>query len=176
MSYHTMHLSTHRHVLAEKADGSVVPITLAVCQKMDDATGKYTFTGMVRVREGHNAGAKVSVLKQEREVVNGLMVPGIIINEQCEIQAFNRAASKLLGYDLAEVLGSNVKMIVPPAHAAKHDSYIDNYLKTGVAKVIGKERILAARRKDGKLIKIQLSVTEKSDGDKKFFTGMFHGV
>lgn len=36
---------------------------------------------------------------------------------------------------MTEVLGKNVKMLMDPQHASRHDEYIANYLKTGVAKV-----------------------------------------
>lgn len=92
------------------------------------------------------------------------------------IQAFNTAAHKLLGYTLDEVLGQNINMLVAAPHREKHDQYIQNYLTTRIAKVIGKERDVIAQHKSGGLIRVRLSVTERRDGAKVFFTGMLHST
>jgi hypothetical protein len=104
---------------------------------------------------------------------------------------------------LIEVVGRNVNMLMNDADAAKHDEYLSNYMRTNVAKVIGKERVLMvcvcacvhyaglhlttqfppppppaalsqAKHKNGTLIEIQLSVTEQVDNGKKLWTGMMH--
>ena len=160
-----------RDVLAEKKDGSIVNVNLCVSEQ-DGDDGKI-FTGIIRERKEQ---MRQSVLAQQRQVLHNLLVPSIIIDSTGMIQGFNKAASKALGYDMTEVLGKNVKMLMDPQHASRHDEYIANYLKTGVAKVIGKERQVFAKSKRGTLTKIRLSVTEFNDGEKKYFTGMLHLV
>ena len=90
------------------------------------------------------------------------------------VQAFNKGAEDLLGYMLIDVVGRNVSMLMNDADASKHDEYLATYLRTGQVKVIGKERVLQAKHKNGTLVEIQLSVTEQTDGGKKLWTGMMH--
>jgi PAS domain S-box-containing protein len=177
-NYATTNKSTvigkNRPLICELSDGSIVPINLSVSE-VTLPSGKKIFTGIIRKREVHNRKEK-TLLQQEREVVNGLYVASIIVDEKGLVQAFNKSAQKIFGYDLSEILGQNVKVITGP-HKDKHDQYIRNYLETGVAKVIGKERELVTTNKFNQNIKIKLSVVEKKDEDgKRFFTGMLHQV
>jgi PAS domain-containing protein len=64
-------------------------------------------------------------------------------------------------------------MIVGAEHAARHDQYLERYLRTGEARVMGSKRELSARRKDGSEFIIQLSLVEVhvADGDERMFCG-----
>ena len=85
---------------------------------------------------------------------------------------FNKAAQQFWGFSLVEVVGKNVKMLMPADEGAKHDEYLQNYLKTGVAKIIGTGRDVVALTKDGEYKTVHLSVAERKDGDQRIFTGM----
>lgn len=73
----------------------------------------------------------------------------ISINENKEVIFFNKSAERMFGYSRSEVLGKNVKMIVPIEHQGHHDGYVDANLRTGTNKVIGTGRDLEMVRKDG---------------------------
>ena len=51
------------------------------------------------------------------------------------IHAFNAASQEMFGYTLLEVVGKNVKMLMPAPDKNRHDTYLENYIKTGKAKV-----------------------------------------
>ncbi|MDH5400481.1 MAG: PAS domain S-box protein, partial [Cyclobacteriaceae bacterium] len=96
-------------------------------------------------------------LKQETakaiERMNGTLdqaVDAVVtINSDKIVTFFNKMAEKMFGWDREEVLGNNVKMIVPVEHQRPHDGYVDANMNTGVNKVVGVGRDLEMTRKDG---------------------------
>src|SRR4051812_44189891 len=76
-------------------------------------------------------------------------VEGIItIDDHGIIESVNAAAERIFGYSENEIIGKNVSMLMPSPHREAHDGYINNYLLTGRAKIIGIGREVAGRRKD----------------------------
>ena len=99
-------------------------------------------------------------------------VEGIItIDERGTIESFNRASETIFGYPAAEVVGKNVSVLMAAPHREQHDGYIENYKQTGHAKIIGIGRETFARKKDGTLFPIDLSVSEVKLSDRRIFTG-----
>lgn len=104
-------------------------------------------------------------------------VDGIItIDTEGIIQSFNRAAEKVFGYNVQEVLGKNVNILMPAPHHENHDRYISNYLETGEKQIIGTGREVRGKRKDGTTFPIELSVSEVKWGDEKFFSGIIKDI
>ena len=66
---------------------------------------------------------------------------------------------------------------MPDDHASRHDGYLDAYLETGVRKIIGIGREVIARRKDGGLIDVELSIGEwRDDAGRRFFAGALRDI
>jgi len=168
-------MNSSRNVTALHADGSQLQVNLSLSEKQNKE-GETIFIGLLSsVKASVKSGKSSSVLQMTRRLINSMTVPGIVINDQGIIQAFNRSAEKMLGFALIDVVGRNVNMLMNDDDAPKHDDYLQHYLTTGEERVIGKERIVQAKHKSGKLIKVQLSVTVAEDEDgKKIFTGMLH--
>ncbi len=61
----------------------------------------------------------------------------IVIDEDGIVGSFSAAAAQLFGYGPEEVIGRNVKMLMPAPYREKHDGYIGRYLETGEARIIG---------------------------------------
>jgi len=164
-----------RDVVAQKKDGSFLPINLSVTEQQY-AGGRRLFTGILREFEERVSQDK-SVLQQEREVLDNLVVPALIIGEKGNILGVNSAAQTLLGYTMIELINKNVKMIMTPTDAAHHDAYLATYLRTNKARVLGLGRDVVAQGKGGKLITVRLSVTEKMDEQqKRLFTGIMQKI
>ena len=88
------------------------------------------------------------------------------------IQFVNPAAETLFGYEIKELLGKNIKQLMPSPHRQMHDDYIENYLQTGIKKIIGKGRQLLGERKDGSQFPMYLSVGEIQLEHTHLFAGL----
>jgi two-component system sensor kinase FixL len=104
-------------------------------------------------------------------------VDGIItINDLGIVQSFNKAAERIFGYSAREVIGNNVNMLMPLPYREEHDTYVDNYLRTGNRKIIGTGREVAGRRKDGSPFPLYLAVSEVWVGERRIFTGIVRDI
>jgi len=104
-------------------------------------------------------------------------VDGIItISEQGMVEALNPAAEKLFGYAAADVIGQNVKMLMPDPYRKEHDGYLANYRHTGQRKIIGIGREVIGQRKDGSTFPMDLAVGEVQLGDRRLFTGIVRDI
>jgi two-component system sensor kinase FixL len=104
-------------------------------------------------------------------------VDGIVtIDERGIVQSFNPAAARLFGFTAEEVIGQNVKILMPAAFRDHHDAYIATYLCTGERKIIGIGREVAGQRKDGTTFPLDLAVSEVHLRDGRVFTGIVRDI
>jgi two-component system, LuxR family, sensor kinase FixL len=100
----------------------------------------------------------------------------IVINEYGLIQSFSVAAERLFGYVAAEVLGKNIKMMMPAPYRDNHDHYMARYLRTGEKRIIGIGRVVVGERKDGSTFPMELAVGEMASGRTRYFTGFIRDL
>lgn len=100
----------------------------------------------------------------------------ITIDEQRTIVSVNPMVETLFGYSKDELIGQNIKMLMPEPYHSNHDGYVGNYLNTGKKKVIGIGREVKGMHKDGTTFPLYLSVGEAIVGDERFFTGILHDM
>lgn len=100
----------------------------------------------------------------------------IAIDEEGLIQSLNPAALSLFGYEARELIGRNVSMLMPEPHRSEHDRYIENYLRTGEAKMIGVGREAEAVRRDGTIFPAEISVSETSSEGPRLFVGVVRDI
>lgn len=104
-------------------------------------------------------------------------VDGIItIDEQGIMLYVNPAAERLFGYKADEVLGKNIRMLMPQSYAEHHDEYLARYLRSGQATIVGVIREVVGLRSDGTEFPMELSVSEIHLGDTRLFTGVLHDI
>ncbi len=98
----------------------------------------------------------------------------ITIDRHGLIETANRATEKMFGYSAAELLGQNIKLLMPKPYCDEHDGYISRYHDTGQERILNTPRELVALRKDGSIFPIDLSVTQVDHTG--FFTGIIRDI
>ncbi|MFM9938116.1 MAG: PAS domain S-box protein [Hyphomicrobiaceae bacterium] len=127
----------------------------------------------VLARSNERLEAEVLERTRQLEAMYDAAVNAILtIDPRGLIQSINTATTRLLGYSRAELLGQNVRIIMPEPYASRHDGYIEAYLQTGRKKIIGIGREVMARRKDGITFPIYLSISEFEVNGRRYFTGI----
>jgi len=100
----------------------------------------------------------------------------VVIDEAGLILSFSAAAEKMFGYSESDVVGQNVKMLMPSPDRERHDQYLINYLTTGKRKIIGIGRVTTALHSDGNTFPIELAVGEAWSGGRRIFTGFIRDL
>jgi PAS domain S-box-containing protein len=121
----------------------------------------------------HDSEMKMLV---ERRILNSVLqtvADGIInITPIGIIVRFNHAAELMFGYTAQEVIGKNITMLMPERFSRDHHIYLNNYLTTGVKKVIGIGRRVAGLRRNGQEFPLHLSISEMKEDGEHLFTGI----
>ena len=100
-------------------------------------------------------------------------VDGIVIMDECgSVIVFNPACERLFGYSANEVIGRNVKMLMPPIYADEHDQYLKKYKESREPKIIGIGREVFAKRKNGTTFPVHLSVGEAVQDGEAIYVGI----
>lgn len=100
----------------------------------------------------------------------------IVISESGIVQSFSVAAERLFGYGPNEVIGRNIKMLMPSPYRENHDGFLDRYLRTGERRIIGIGRVVVGERKDGSTFPMELSVGEMRSANERYFTGFIRDL
>ena len=100
----------------------------------------------------------------------------IVIDDRARILVFNKACERLFGHKAADMIGQNVKAIIPADYAAAHDHFVADYIRTGVKKIIGIGREVEGKHRDGTVFPIELSVGEASTPEGRQFIGIIRDL
>jgi two-component system sensor kinase FixL len=119
------------------------------------------------------ADARAAHLNSILETIPDAMV---VIDERGLIQSFSMAAERLFGYRAADVIGQNVKMLMPGPYRGEHDGYLARYMRTGERRIIGIGRVVVGQRKDGSTFPMELAVGEMRSATQHFFTGFIRDL
>jgi PAS domain S-box-containing protein len=165
-------------VIAERPDGTRVQF-VPYPTPLRDATGKLVgaVNVLVDITERKRAEDALRASEARKRAIVETAVDGIVtIDERGTIESFNPAAERLFGYTAAEVVGRNIKILMPEPYLRDHDDFLERYLRTGEKRVIGVGRDVEGRRKGGSVFPISLAVSEVVLGGKRSFTGIVHDL
>ena len=100
----------------------------------------------------------------------------ITLDARGRIESVNQAAETMFGYSADELIGQDVKILMPEIYRAKHTGYIRDYVTRGEGSIFGAGREVPARRKDGSEFPIYLAASEVSVGGERCFAGIIRDI
>lgn len=122
-------------------------------------------------------GFKTLDEKLKTQIILDNVVDAIItINQQGAIKSFNQGAQKLFQYKDSEVLGRNIKMLMPAPYHSEHDNYLKRYLSSNIPHIIGIGREVTGLKKDGAEFPMDLAVSRVDLHDRIIFTGVIRDI
>jgi len=165
-----------REVVGQRKDGTTFPMDLSVGESRED--GEIVFVGIIHdlTERTRAERALTESAEQLRAVVETAVDGVILIDSQAHILLFNPACEGLFGYSSDEVMGQNVKLLMPSPFHEEHDSYLKNYRDSGERKIIGIGREVVGQRKDGSTFPMDLSVGETLKDGEAVFVGIIHDL
>ncbi|GKS92680.1 MHYT domain-containing protein [Acidovorax sp. SUPP2539] len=112
--------------------------------------------GLIRYRDMYR---KVRRSESRLRALVDTAVDGIItIDHEGTMQSYNRSAERIFGWPPADVLGRNIRMLMPQPDSAAHDGYLRRYLETGEARIIGTGREVLGLHRDGSTFPLRLAI------------------
>ena len=169
-------IGTGREVVVLRKDGTEFPADLAISEIRHD--GNRIFTGVLRdLTEKKENEKQLSDNLAKLSAFLETAVDSIIsIDEFGTILSFNPSAERVLGYSSQEIIGKNVRSLMPSPFREQHDGYLSNYLDTGIAKIIGTGREVVVLRKDGTEFPADLAISEIRHDGNRIFTGVLRDL
>lgn len=162
-------VGSSREVQLRHKSGHYIWVQLSLSQIL--VKGKKHYTAFIR---------DVTQEREAREVITQTLEQAldavVCIDEENKVTLFNAAAEKLWGYTRQEVLGRNVKMLVPKEIQSHHDGYVNANRSTGKDKIVGTSREVKIERKDGSMLWGQLSLSKIKLREKTLYTAFVKDV
>lgn len=154
---------------------SAIAIGLPLCEHFTQRSLRSSMGAVERERaaaiaaSAHHAARWQAIVDTATEGI-------VTIDDRGLVETANGAAERLFGYSQAELLGQNVRMLMPEPFCSEHDGYLRRYLTTGERRIIGIGREVVGRNKDGTEFPIDLSVGEGDIAGRRFFTAVIRDI
>lgn len=162
-------VGTHREVEAVNKSGDTFWASLSLSKV--DIEGKLYYTAFVR---------DITVQKNEQAFIEQTLEQAIdaviTIDDDNIVRLFNKTAEKIWGYDRSEVIGRNVKMLVPQSLQGQHDDLVNANRRTGVDKIVGTSREIEVPTKTGETLWCSLALSRVKMGDKIHYTAFVRDI
>ncbi len=111
-----------------------------------------------------------------RAVMDNVVDAIVTIDERGIIESVNPAVEKTFGYFPHELIGENVKKLMPEPYCSMHDDYLAAYKRTKKTRILGTSRELVAMRKDGSIFSVDLTISEMRLGEHDHFIGVMRNI
>src|SRR5262245_20327646 len=167
---------TRRQLAGQRKDGTTFAMELPIGAAKHG--GETIFVGTIHdLTEREHAARVITEALASIKAVVDTAVDGVIVTDaQGIVHLFNPACQKLFGYRADEVIGQNVKMLMPSPDRDKHDGYMGNYLITGDPHIIGTSREVIGRRRSGSSFTMGVSGCQAVRGGDSIFVGIMRDL
>nr|WP_302848073.1 PAS domain S-box protein [Azotobacter beijerinckii] len=157
-----------------RKDGTRFPVSLVVTTMCDENGQNLGYLGIaVDITEREAAERELAAsLATTQGILDTAINPIITIDARGTVRSFNPAGERVFGYRREEVVGHNVKMLMPEPYRSAHDGYLERYLREGTQQVIGIGREAIGMRQDGSVFPIQFYVGAMKVAGEPMLVGM----
>lgn len=100
----------------------------------------------------------------------------VTIDKDSQILSFNKAAEKIFSYQASEIIGENIKILMPEPYRSDHDAYVKRFIETKKSDVLGNMREVLAQKKDGAVFPITVAVSAFIWEEEYIFTGIIRDI
>ena len=161
-----------------RPDGSVTWLRSRGRVELDPAGRPARHRGVVlSIDEQKRAEADLRAREAHlRSILDTVPDAMVVIDATGLIHSFSAAAERLFGYAAGEVVGRNVRILMPEPMRGEHDGYLDRYRRTGERRIIGTTRVVSGQRRDGSTFPMELAIGEMRSGEQVFFTGFINDL
>jgi PAS domain S-box-containing protein len=112
-----------------------------------------------------------------RGIIDTALDAFVQMDESGTVSDWNSQAERIFGWPRSEALGRNLgELIIPESRRAAHKSGLRRFLRTGEGPILGRRLEIEARRRDGKEIKVELSITALRRRDGVVFNGFIRDL
>ena len=118
----------------------------------------------------------IEVQKRLQAIIDTAIDGIITIDIGGSIESINQAGAEMFGYTVEDLVGQPIHLLMSGPHKTRHQDYLQRYLDTGKAHIIGTRREETGRKKDGALFPIRLSISEVKLAGGRIFTGIIHDL
>jgi len=160
---------THDEAVSELAAGIIGPSSI-----IGGFEAHLIWKMVDQVKDARDELQKSQVLTES--IVRYAMEGIVLIDTQGKIKTFNPAAETMFGFTQAEVIEKNISMLMPEPDRGAHDGYMQRYMSSKEARVVGIEREVVAMHKSGRTFPISLSVNDMIAGEDHFFVGIVSDI
>jgi len=168
----------HGELLNRRKDGSEFPIFLSTAVVRNLSGDPIAMIGVAKdITETKKTEAALKLSEERFRAVTYSANDGIIsINENGIVTSWNKGATDIFGYTESEVMGQSLEKMVPPEYKGLHANALKRLAEGGERHVIGKTIEMTARRNDGRVIPVELSLSEWETSEGRFFTGIVRDI
>lgn len=158
------------NVTCKHKGGSLFSAELIIFQNNE----AHIITGIIR-----DLSEKIQIKEKQNRfdaILHNIIDGIIIIDEKGIIESVNTTVEKTFKYQKEELIGQNIKILMPEPYYTEHDKYIKNYIETGSKKMIGIGREVYGRKKNGAIFPIEISISEFFMHNKRMFSGLIKDI
>ncbi len=166
----TMLLNAHHVVQGEGAKEQLILLAI------EDVTIRKRAERLKQEMEERLRRLKQETEERLRTMVDTAVDAIVTIDDRGSITSINAATERMFGYPASELIGQNVKVLMPSPYRDEHDGYLARYLRMGEPHIIGIGREVHGRRKDGSVFPVDLAVNQFEDRGQRMFTGVLRDL